>query len=333
MKKQFLFLISILLGLGIQAQVARVQVVHNSADALTSTVDVYLNGMLTLPDVNFRTSSPFTDLPAGVPLVLAVAPGDSMSALDAFFTETYTLEEGETYIMIAEGIVSPTGYDPAPPFDLYVYDMGREVANNPLEVDLLVHHGSTDAPTVDVYETEVGLGQVVDDISYSEYDGYLELPEDNYTFQIRTADGSQGIAAYIAALESLGVQGVAVTVIASGFFEPSMNSNGPAFGLYAISPAGGAMIPLPPAPLSVGDSEALQFSLYPNPATDVIRLDGLNLSNYQVQITDIQGKQLLENRYSGQNSEISVRGLTAGVYILNIYKDNQRVASKKFVKR
>jgi hypothetical protein len=93
------------------------------------------------------------------------------------------------------------------------------------------------------------------------------------------------------------------------------------------------MIPLPPAPLSVSDSEEVQLSLYPNPATDVIRLNGLKLSDYQFQITDVQGKQLSENQYSVRNSEINIREFTAGVYILNIYKDNQRVASKKFVKR
>ena len=333
MKKLFLFVIALLLGLGLQAQVARVQVVHNSADAMTATVDVYLNGMLTLPDVNFRTASPFTDLPAGVPLVLAVAPGDSTSVLDAFYTDTFMLEAGETYVIMAEGIISPTGYNPAPPFELYIFDMGRELANNPLEVDLLVHHGSTDAPTVDVYETEVGLGQVIDDISYSEYEGYLELPEDNYTFQIRSADGTQVIAAYIAALESLGVQGVAVTVVASGFFDPSQNSNGPEFGLYAISPAGGAMIPLPPAPLSVDNSEELKFRLFPNPAMDVIRIEGIETSEYDIRITDIQGKQISETNYSISGSEIHIGQLTAGVYMLNLYQGNIRVATKRFIKR
>ena len=42
-------------------------------------------------------------------------------------------------------------------------------------VDVLVHHGSTDAPTVDVVETGVGAGTLVDDISYTEFQGYLEL--------------------------------------------------------------------------------------------------------------------------------------------------------------
>ena len=33
---------------------------------------------------------------------------------------------------------------------------------------LLIHHGSTDAPTVDVVETGVGAGTIVDNASYKD---------------------------------------------------------------------------------------------------------------------------------------------------------------------
>ena len=71
--------------------------------------------------------------------------------------------------MVADGIVSGSGYNPPQPFGLQVYGMGREVATDPANTDVLVHHGSTDAPTVDVVETGVGAGTIVDDISYTEF--------------------------------------------------------------------------------------------------------------------------------------------------------------------
>ena len=61
---------------------ARVQVIHNSADVLADSVDVYVNDALAIPDFAFRTATPFIDLPAGVTLNIGVAPGNSSSVND-----------------------------------------------------------------------------------------------------------------------------------------------------------------------------------------------------------------------------------------------------------
>ena len=99
--------------------------------------------------------------------------------------------------MIANGIVSGTGYDPAIPFDIHVYDMAREEAGNPENTDLLVFHGSTDAPVVDIVETAVGAGTIVDNLSYGEFDGYLELPADDYYLSIRDESGTLEVADFM----------------------------------------------------------------------------------------------------------------------------------------
>ncbi|MBM6497862.1 DUF4397 domain-containing protein, partial [Flavobacterium macrobrachii] len=117
--------------------------------------DVYVNGTLTLDNFAFRTATPFIDVPAGVALSIDVAPGNSTSATESIYNLTTTLADGETYIAIANGIVSPTGYSVAPNFALSVFAQGREAASDPAETDVLVNHGSPDAPTVDVVETGV----------------------------------------------------------------------------------------------------------------------------------------------------------------------------------
>jgi hypothetical protein len=43
----------------LNAQTARVQVIHNSADTAAATVDVWLDNTLTLDDFNFREATPF----------------------------------------------------------------------------------------------------------------------------------------------------------------------------------------------------------------------------------------------------------------------------------
>ena len=46
-------------------------------------------------------------------------------------------------------------------------------------------------------------------------------------------------------MQTLGLDGAAITVVASGFLDPSQNSDGPTFGLWVALPSGGDLIPLP----------------------------------------------------------------------------------------
>ena len=68
-------------SLGTHSPTARVQVVHNSADAAAATVDVWLNNTLLLDDFAFRTASPFVDAQAGVDLTVGIAPANSAPSL------------------------------------------------------------------------------------------------------------------------------------------------------------------------------------------------------------------------------------------------------------
>jgi len=227
---------------------ARVQVIHNSSDAAAAVVDVWLNNTLLLDNFAFRTASPFVDAPAGVPFTIAIQGPASTSPMNPIWSQTYTLEADETYILIANGIVSPTGYNPMPAFNIYVYGMGREQASSPGNTDVLVFHGSTDAPTVDVYETGVGAGLIIDNLMYANFAGYLELGTLDYVLQVRDETGTNTVASYQAPLATLGLNGAALTVVASGFLNPANNSNGATFGLWVALPTGGNLVQLPLVP-------------------------------------------------------------------------------------
>ena len=333
MKKVLLIFAIVLFTGNSFAQTARVQVIHNSADAAAAEVDVYINSDLALNDFAFRTATPFLDLPAGVEINIGIAPGNSTGVGDVLLTVPVTLTANEKYIVVADGIVSPTGYSPAPPLSLQVFSMAREMASDPANVDVLVHHGSTDAPTVDVVETGLGAGTVVDNISYTEFQGYLELPTADYVLDITDETGTVTVARYQAPLATLGLDGAALTVLASGFLDPSQNSNGPAFGLYVASPAGGALLALPSVPLSVNEFDSTQFAIFPNPATERININaaGIDLSQYSVTITDMLGRVVSSGAINIDNT-IDVNYLSEGVYNLTILDGNSVVVSKKFVK-
>ena len=312
---------------------ARVQVIHNSADAAADSVDIYLNGALLLDNFGFRNASPFIDAPANTPIEIAVAPKTSMSVMDSIpgAVFNFTLDDDSTYVIVADGIVSPTGYDPAPAFTLNVYVGGREAANSTGNTDVLVHHGSTDAPTVDVDERSAG--NLVDNASYGDFAGYLELATADYILDVKDESGATTVASYSAPLATLSLTDAALVVVASGFLEPSNNSDGAPFGLYVALPAGGELIELPAAnPVSVKElSFERTFKMYPNPAENFITLSGEDDFNYE--IMDAAGR-VIYNGFSGAQSTMDIRQLDSGYYFVRItFEETNEVITSKFIKQ
>ena len=290
---------------------ARLQVIHNSADLAAAQVDVYVNDALLLDNFAFRTATPFIDVPAGVSLSIDVAPADSTSSADGIYNLTATLAAGETYIAVANGIVSPSGYTPDQPFNIYVYGTGREAANVSTNTDVLVFHGATDAPTVDVQA--VGAGTIVDNLDYTDFAGYLELPTADYTLSVATADGSTIVASYLAPLDTLNLDGAALTVLASGFLDPAQNSDGPAFGLWVALPAGGPLVQLPLTTLSIGENGQTKPAIYPNPAKSTVSLAiPFGYSQITNTVYDQNGRKVL----SAAGDTINIEGLASGIYLL-----------------
>jgi hypothetical protein len=315
---------------------ARVQVIHNSADAAAQTVDVWLDNTLLLDNFMFRYASPFVDAPAGTEFTIAIQGPNSTSPENPIWSMNYTLEDGETYILVADGIVSGSGYDPVKPFDIYVYPMGREIASMAANTDVLVFHGSTDAPTVDIFETGVGAGLLVDDLMYGEFDGYLELPTADYGLQIRDETGENVVATFGAPLQSLGLGGQAISVIASGFLNPDNNSGGPGFGLYAATAAGGELVQLTNTSSIDDVIEVASISTYPNPASDVLNIRFSvkeSNDNISVDLINLLGSKVRSNELglvSNDNiqHQMNVSDMPEGLYIMTISAGESTVSRK-----
>jgi len=235
-----LSLVLILFGTSsIFAQTARLQVIHNAADVAASQVDVYVNDNLLLDDFGFREATPYIDAPAGVPLNIGIAPGNSSSVNDTLANFNVTLTAGETYVAIANGVLAPGSYLSNPDgrntaFTLFIKTMARENAAGS-GVDFFVVHGSTDAPTVDVLARSVAT--LVDDAAYGDITGYISVPAATYILDVTPGnDNSTIVASFQADLS--GLSGGAAVVFASGFLNPSANQNGEAFGIFAALPNG-----------------------------------------------------------------------------------------------
>ena len=325
---------------------ARVEIIHNSADAAAAVVDVFVNGEEAVPNFAFRTTTGFITLPAGMPLSIEVAPDGAGLAGALPAIEIPFLGSGKTYIAIANGIVSSSGYTPSAmdaPFGLHIYDEAREAAtSSATNTDVLVYHGSTDAPMVDVAETGVGAGTIVDDISYSEFNatGYLELGTLNYVLTIQDATGAVNVASFDAPLQNLMTEGAALTVLASGFFNPANNSGGEGFGLWASLGAGGDLIPLSNV-TGIQEVEAISnAAMFPNPTNDnaTMFFDLVDNTNINLEVVNMMGQQVIVKSFgemlSGNHRiEIPASDLNAGFYFVNLRTDNGVVSTKLHVVR
>ena len=313
---------------------ASVQVIHNAADLAADTVDVWISSAPTgkvklLNKFAFRTASPFVSAPAGTPLRVVVTPKNSTDTLVKVKGFTFNLKADEKYILIANGIVSASGYTPSSavaPFNLHVFAPAQQTASVSTNTDVLVYHGATDAPTVAI---KSGTSTLIPDISYSQYNsaGYLKLPTADYPISV--VAGSTTVATYSAPLQTLGLGNSAITVLASGFLNPAVNSNGKSFGLWAALPSGGKLVELP----IVTGIKDINFKkdnlrLYPNPASNNVSIELNSAVNETISLKmyDAKGaivKESLEALVFGKNTiELNLTGLEKGIYFIQLFNSN-----------
>ena len=324
----------------------RLQAIHNCADAAASQVDIWVRSaatgtapLLLINNFAFRTASPFIDVPAAQTVSIYIAPPTSTSIASAIATLTYNLSSASKYQLIASGILSTSGYTPgstAAPFNLIANASVRERAQNANNTDVLVFHGATDAPAVNV--AALGSGNIVSNISYGNYNsaGYLPLPSNtsagNYTLFVTNTAGTATVASYGAPLNTLNLAGSAITVLASGFLAPANNSNGPAFGLWVATAAGGSLIPLPSLAIPTGISEKSELrstiSVYPNPFSNSLSIKNDN-KNIEVSLFDLTGKLVSVPQAANAGvTELNTSNLENGIYLLKINSEGNTITYK-----
>ncbi len=230
MNLRFLLSISLLVFLSATLwSQAEVQIIHNSPEP---TVDIWVNEDPAITAFEFRDATEYIELPAGETISVGVAPSPSTEPSDIIASFDFVLEDGEKYIIIANGIVG----DSLRPFNLEVYTPARSEAVDSGLVDIIAFHGSPDAPTVDIAS---GGQPVVPNLEYAEYSGYLSVPPVFLDLTVIPEGDDIGIS-YAADLR--GLEGQSITVMASGFIDPDPSE--PFFGLFAVL-EDGSVLPLP----------------------------------------------------------------------------------------
>ncbi|WP_417196880.1 M64 family metallopeptidase [Bizionia sp.] len=84
------------------------------------------------------------------------------------------------------------------------------------------------------------------------------------------------------------------------------------------------------------EENQFSISLYPNPTNNAfyVKFDSFNSSNVRLELTSMDGKQVLSTRLeSGITNTINLNQQAAGLYIANIYSDSVLLARKKIIKK
>lgn len=300
---------------------AKVRIVHNAADPAAASVDVYVNGEKAVDNFAFRTSTPTLELIAGTAYEIGIAPGTSEKASDTLKSFTVTLPEGN-YVVFANGVIqqgfaaNPSGESIG--FTIYPLTGIRNAAVDANNIDVIVFHGATDAPAVDV---RVGGNNLVSALAYGKSSAYISVPAQNYVVGIAPAGGDV-IASFN--VPGAAIAGQSVIVFASGFLNPAANLNGEAFGLFAL--VGETVVQLPPATTSVNEfTEDAKNTIAPNPTNGMMMAhfavphDGpVNIRMHSV-TGSLIGETKIDNAVKGSNVvPFDMSSSVPGNYVMTI---------------
>ena len=77
----------------------------------------------------------------------------------------------------------------------------------------------------------------------------------------------------------------------------------------------------------------LQVKVYPNPVTEAIFITHPTEQFFEVRITDVSGKQILQTTHQRQQA-LSVQTLTTGTYFITVTtKDSKQTNTYKIIKQ
>ncbi len=83
-------------------------------------------------------------------------------------------------------------------------------------------------------------------------------------------------------------------------------------------------------PASVNNLSDTEISVYPNPTENNINVS--NISNSNIQISDISGKIVFRKSYCNETENINLSNLKSGIYFITI-ENNNNIITEKFIKQ
>jgi hypothetical protein len=222
---------------------ALVNFIHVSADPALAFVDVRLDGELILDNFAFLTCSQYLPVDADGAHIVTIHPPTSMDVSDALISLNVDLNPSLNYEVAVIGQIDPNGFNPYQPLQAILFEGAQLYSSSAGSIPLHFLHAVSDAPAVDFIDNSAST--LCNDFEYANFnvEGYQSFSE-NFTLYIQDASGNPlGLSYCIPAAFAVDF-GVGFTIVAAGFVEPAVNSNGSAIGLYLVDWTEGSLIAL-----------------------------------------------------------------------------------------
>lgn len=288
--KSMLLAVSLgILSIAVQAQTARIQLIHNAADPDLDTVDIYLNGAR-IDDVMFRKGTGIVSLPSGVLNINVNQYNSTDSGNNVLARFSQTLAANSSTVMMISGLLTPANFAPnpnslntalkltsktLPTVSAWTASAGKTHVN--------FFHGVTDAPSVDLVSNPVpSSGTLPAAFKFGDVNGgttAIFMNSVSSYLEVKIAGSVTNLTAFMMDNTAL-PSGKFMTFFASGFALPAANMNGAAMGLFAID-TNGTVMPVPGAarvqlinnsPDTLASS--IQMLMNANPAIDNVLFRG-----------------------------------------------------------
>lgn len=169
--------LSLTLGVSAESSMAKFRVVHASADA--PAIDVYVNGILALESIPFKTGSEYLEVPAETYNIEVFAAGTEYVKGAAILQANLAVGAGEAYTVAAANT--------ADSLEFVVAEDSMEVAEDKtkIRVGLL----SPNAPSVNI--GHIRGDEIFSSAEFPEVTDYKEMNAGTYDLEIRLPDGTQ----------------------------------------------------------------------------------------------------------------------------------------------
>jgi hypothetical protein len=216
---------------------ASLQLIHNSPYDIIGTLDVYVDDVLFVDNFAFQNARPFVNLPAGQHTIELTGSGAANSN-NPFYSLTANLLDNTSYIAAIQG--QPFVAPGPGAIHIGLSPLGRTLAQNPANVDMLFVNGVPDSAPIDVVIR--GGATLADDLAYPNFGpGYVGVAPLPYILDVTSADGALGTRSFTANLPPAAA--TAFVVLASDYVNPPPDVNGnPRFVLMAVFHDGAAFV-------------------------------------------------------------------------------------------
>jgi hypothetical protein len=312
----------------------QVRLVHNSADLSVNDLKIWVNDTVWINNLSFRNATAFQNFTLGT-YTIGLSPLSATSQAQSILQQTVSFSSTiQEYLLIISGIASAgPSYSPgttAKPLTIFSYTTGFIGMPPPMQAHVIYIQGCTDCQSLSI---TAPAHPSINNFSYGQFYYQTNVPAQTTTLTVNS--GTVHIGDFTAPLQNYA--GNEVTVLMSGFLNPAVNSNGPEFGLFALPPGAGTLIPLARAVdatfLNENIKNDVNIELGPNPASCElnVQITGTKFQTVDLEILDSFGKQALVLKEVPDKYTLNLEGLKTGLYFITV-RTESNVKTVKFIK-